>query len=253
MASSPQGTGTGVQRILLAVTDRSSGDFLASPEIAVTATLRNENGSPMEKEEGEFLWAVPETSGVYVFEFEFPEPETYQVTLESEEWGELGPAGVIALSDPGVVAIGEKAPRSETRTTATEPLSAITSDPHPDPRFYEMTVAEAIDKGASVVVFSSFVACPREACGTLLDQVKELADEFSSLGYVHVDVYEDVTGADEEALLVPSVAEWGLPSEPWVFVVDGAGIVADRFEGVASDDELRAAMTSAKSSENTDG
>jgi hypothetical protein len=40
---------------------------------------------------------------------------------------------------------------------------------------------------------------------------------------------------------VPATVEWGLPTEPYIFVVDSAGRVTAKFEGVASDDELRAA------------
>jgi hypothetical protein len=38
------------------------------------------------------------------------------------------------------------------------------------------------------------------------------------------------------------VLEWNLRSEPWVFVVDGAGIVRARFEGVTTRRELEAAL-----------
>ena len=36
--------------------------------------------------------------------------------------------------------------------------------------------------------------------------------------------------------------EWGLPTEPWVFVVDAKGKVAAKFEGMAYPDELTAAL-----------
>ena len=32
--------------------------------------------------------------------------------------------------------------------------------------------------------------------------------------------------------------EWGLSTEPWVFVVDAEGRVAAKFEGVLSEEEL---------------
>jgi hypothetical protein len=46
----------------------------------------------------------------------------------------------------------------------------------------------------------------------------------------------------EELTVVPATGEWGLPSEPWVFVVDGSGIVSSAFEGAASNDELTTAI-----------
>ena len=41
---------------------------------------------------------------------------------------------------------------------------------------------------------------------------------------------------------VAAVDEWGLLSEPWIFTVDGTGIVRGSFEGVVGDDELKAAI-----------
>jgi hypothetical protein len=38
------------------------------------------------------------------------------------------------------------------------------------------------------------------------------------------------------------MSEWGLTSEPWVFVVDSAGNVSAKFEIFLSEDELRAAL-----------
>ena len=38
---------------------------------------------------------------------------------------------------------------------------------------------------------------------------------------------------------MPAVAEWGLPTEPWVFVVAADGTLAAKFEGAVGADELR--------------
>ena len=34
------------------------------------------------------------------------------------------------------------------------------------------------------------------------------------------------------------MSEWGIRTEPWVFVVDADGRLAARFEGVVTEDEL---------------
>ncbi len=36
--------------------------------------------------------------------------------------------------------------------------------------------------------------------------------------------------------------EWKLPSEPWLFVIDRTGLVQAKFEGVATEDEIAAAI-----------
>jgi hypothetical protein len=41
---------------------------------------------------------------------------------------------------------------------------------------------------------------------------------------------------------VQSVTDWGLPTEPYTFVVDGSGKLSAKFEGIVSADELTAAF-----------
>ena len=40
----------------------------------------------------------------------------------------------------------------------------------------------------------------------------------------------------------PWTDEWGILSEPWIFAVDGDGIVRGSFEGVVTDEELAEAF-----------
>jgi len=51
-----------------------------------------------------------------------------------------------------------------------------------------------------------------------------------------------VLDANGQLQAVPSVDEWGLLSEPWIFAVDGEGIVRGSYEGLATDGELEAAF-----------
>lgn len=248
VASTPGSVGIGDQRLLVAITDQETASYLASPEIEVVATLRDRIGSPLGEYQGEFMWIVPDVRGLYVFNVVFPGPGTFQLTLDAGELGDLGPLGVVAVEDPAMVNVGELAPLSETRTSDEYPIGDLSSDPDPDPRFYEMTVGEAIDAGPTVVVFATPAWCTSESCGPMLDQVQELAPRFPDLNFVHVEIYEDIhvdTGDDLE--LVPAVLEWALPSEPWVFVVDGSGVVTSAFSGVASEAELVAAFDAVSS------
>jgi hypothetical protein len=77
----------------------------------------------------------------------------------------------------------------------------------------------------------------------MLDQVKAVTEAHPSANFLHVEIYEnlDATSADE-LIIVPAVIAWGLPSEPWVFVIDSEGIVAARFEGAMMASELEAAL-----------
>ena len=249
LASSPAGIGVGSQRVLIALIDIDTNQLAASPEIEVVATLRDRIGSPLDEYPGEFVWIIPDVRGLYAFNFEIPGPGTFQVTLNADSLGNLGPIGLVAVAEPPVVGVGDTAPLSVTRTSADHALADITSDPEPDPGFYELTVAEAVRSGPSVIIFATPAWCVSQACGPMLDQVKGLAADYPGLSFVHVEVYEDIHVSNVEDLVyVPSVFEWGLVAEPWIFVTDSSGRVSHSFEGAVSDRELAEAFDLALSS-----
>lgn len=248
MASVPGSIGVGEQRVLMALEDADTGESLASPDIDVTATLRDRIGTPLGEYQGNFIWMIPDVRGLYRFDMEIPGPGTFQVTLEGDGVGETPPVGLVAAEDPPVVEEGEEAPLSNTRTAESHDLSDITTDPDPDPAFYETTVAEAVRAGPSVLVFATPAWCVSQTCGPLLNQVKALSDDYPNLNFVHVEIYENIhADSFEDLIAVPAVTEWGLPSEPWVFVTDGSGVVRAAFQGVASDEELSAAFAEVSS------
>lgn len=243
LASSPGTIGVGSQRILIAVTDQPTGGLVATPDITPVAILRDEIGSPLGEYQGEFVWTIPDVHGLYAFQVQIPGPATYQLTIDAGSLGELGPIGFVAAEDPVQVTVGDPAPASDTRTLEDAPLEQLTSDPTPEEFFYEMTVAEAVGSGPSVVVFATPEWCTSRACGPMLDQVGAIAPDYPSLNFVHVEVYENIQVTDRaDLVLVPAVEEWGLPTEPWLYVTDATGTVTAAFEGAVSDAELRSAL-----------
>ena len=72
---------------------------------------------------------------------------------------------------------------------------------------------------------------------------KLLIDRYADVNWIHVEVYDNLNASTTDDLEVTqAVIEWGLPNEPWVFVVDRDGIVTERFEGVLDGAELEAAL-----------
>ena len=245
VASSNGSIGVGEQRVLFALIDPETNEFLASPDREATVTIRDENGSPLETYPLEFLWTIPDVRGLYVARVQIPEAATYQATIDADGLAEAGPAGFVAYDDPPLIEAGEEAPRSETRTSSDFPdLSLITSDPEPDPAMYESSIGDAVTSGEpSVIVFATPAWCVSETCGPLLDQVKALRPQYEGVDFVHVEVYDDIqVESFDDLTTVPAIEDWGLPSEPWVFVVDSSGTVTASFEGVAADDELASAI-----------
>lgn len=243
LASSPNSIGTGSQRVLVGVIDQATGESIASPDVAPVAILRDEIGSPLGEYEGEFIWTIPDVRGLYVFQLDIPGPATYQLDVDAGAQGQLGPIGFTASDEPAQVAIGETAPLSQSRTLDDAPLEDLTSDQTPEEPFYEMTVAEAVQAGPAVLVFATPAWCTSQSCGPMLDQVQAIRDDYPDLNYVHVEIYENIHVTDpNELVVVPTVEEWGLPSEPWLYVTDADGVVTAAFEGALSDEELSQAL-----------
>ncbi|HRQ37185.1 MAG TPA: thioredoxin family protein [Chloroflexota bacterium] len=148
---------------------------------------------------------------------------------------------VEAKSQSDTIPIGAAAPLSQNRTLATEPdLYKLSSGNEPNPAFYQMTIAEAAQTGKpTVVAFATPGLCQTKWCTPVLDSVETLYEEVDDqANFIHVEVYADF----QELTLVPQMAEWGLQTEPWVYVLDGDGRVAARFEGPLSPRELRLAL-----------
>ena len=145
-------------------------------------------------------------------------------------------------------AIGAAAPPSVTKTASDAPnLGEITSDPDPDPELYAATIADALRAGRPLIVaFSTPAFCQTLTCGPQLDVVKELKSRYrDSASFIHVEMFDnpnEIQGDLSRARTVPAAAEWNLPSEPWTFIVDSEGLVAAKFEGFTTRDELEDAL-----------
>ena len=146
------------------------------------------------------------------------------------------PAGPV-LGDPAIATV--------TPTTAEQPLSEISSDPHPDPALYTTSIADALAQDRPfVAVFSTPGFCfGRDTCQRAVDQVKRLAPEAGILA-IHAEV---LTALDAPDGPVPTglLAQWALQNYPWIVVVGADGRLLDKFEVVAVDAELAAALARA--------
>jgi hypothetical protein len=138
--------------------------------------------------------------------------------------------------------IGDAAPKSETPTgDEVSDLTTITSDPDPDPRLYELSVAEAVTSGKpSLIMFATPGYCSTAVCGPSIEVLGRLKDKFGEqVNAVHVEVYQLPY---DQGKTVPAMQEWGLQSEPWLFLVAKDGTIAGRYEGGITYQELEPAV-----------
>ncbi len=74
--------------------------------------------------------------------------------------------------------------------------------------------------------------------------VDQLYPEYKDqVNFIHVEPYDLERARSGEGLFpVPTTEEWGLPTEPWIFVVDSKGNIAAKFAGIVAQSELEQAL-----------
>ena len=238
----------GRNRFLFSLTD-GERNLIADPELNVLLELFSrdgEQGTKLADYEADFLWAVEGERGLYVAYPEFPSAGRYGFRFLANREGEpvmTVNADFDVAAEATTPAIGAPAIASNTPTAADVDgdLAQISTDEAPDPEMYEVTIAEAIEASEPfVVTFATPRLCTSRVCGPTLDLVKEIKADYPDLRFVHVEPYD--LSDQTELKTMPWVDEWGLPSEPWVFVVNGDGNVAAKFEVIPGEDELRSAI-----------
>lgn len=146
-----------------------------------------------------------------------------------------------AKAESLAVAVGEMAPLSQNRTLATEPdINKLSSGNNPDPAFYQLTVAEAAANDKPTVVgFITPGLCESQWCAPVLNSMATVQDEIGdAANFIHIEVYEDF----QTLTYVPEMAEWGLETEPYIFILDDEGRVTASLAGPVSPRELTQAL-----------
>ncbi len=226
-------------------------NVIAAPDLPVRVEFFDLDGSrtdPAYSEDARFLWAIPDERGLYSATANFGRagPWGAKVIAGTGSDAKTAQLRFDVRADSSAVAAGEPAPRTPTKTAADVggDLSKITTDKNPDPSLYETSIPDALDAGEPfVVAFATPKFCTSATCGPTLETLKEVKDENSGVSFIHVEVFENLDSP--QPTRVAAVDDWGLPTEPWVYVVDANGIVTARFEGALTAKELQAAINAA--------
>jgi protein SCO1/2 len=250
----------GPNRIVVTVSDPENRE-IAAPDTTASFTFRSTDDPALApvRVQGSFIWVVRGGKAAYVAEMTLPRPGGYDATITLD-----GPAGRIGSADFAMVAraqsptppIGAPAPSVRTPIAADVGgnLQLISSDVFPDPRFYEHSVDELLAAGRPFVfTIYSPAFCPTTACGPLLRYMKEIATEFPAMTFVHAEPYvmRDLGGRIQPEYEGNGFAwaswsrAYGIPVEPYVFVVGADGRIVASFELIVGSDEIRAAIRTA--------
>lgn len=182
--------------------------------------------------------------GIYVTQVTFERPGPWGLEVLAKQGDgpvEVWRFTINVLAAPRTPVPGTPAPRSHNLIASdVQDLRQIdTSDP-PDPRLHQVRIADAIAQGKpQVVVFATPKFCSSRICGPVVDVVRTLLPAYGErVVFTHQEIWQKVEAHE----FFPTVAEWNLQTEPWIFVVDGQGIVRAKFEGLTTAREIEAAL-----------
>ncbi len=135
---------------------------------------------------------------------------------------------------PGQAAISVPTPVGS-RLDGADPLCSR----KPACTMHDVSLDAALKSGKPVVVtFSAPSFCATETCGPVVDIVEaEKKRGDGSVTFVHVEAYRK-----QGSELAPALKAWKFATEPWTYLVDGKGVVADRLAGAIGAEELTAAL-----------
>lgn len=186
-----------------------------------------------------------------------PDAGFWQVTVRAKVDGKESSktAKFAVVPEPLVPFPGEPAPRTKNHVAGTPgvPAKAIDSraeegQPIPAPTLHDTVIADAIAAGRPVmVVVSTPVYCVSKFCGPITDSVEQLSLKYGDqMDFVHLEVWRNFEAKPQQ--INAAATEWIFKkgtqdaTEPWVFLVGRDGIITDRWDNVASDQDLEAAV-----------
>ena len=235
----------GRQRLAIGVLDRNT------PVADARVQVRVYRGSPADPQASEAVADYRseglQGKGIYV---------AYVTFAAAGQWiGEItmqrGTVAAVQSRVPIKVAVtgsvpgpGQAAPasRNPTRRDVVDVRDIDSGDPPND--MHELSIADAIAQHRpTLVVFATPAFCTSAMCGPEVHAVQLLEPAYRDrVTFIHAEIYQDFRPDPAKIRFTPTVQEWRLQTEPWVFLIDRTGAIAAAFEGPTATDELRAAL-----------
>jgi hypothetical protein len=151
--------------------------------------------------------------------------------------------GFAVLQHSTSPAVGSSAPRSNNPTVAQEPAWKLDSGRPPDD-MHRLSIAQAIAQHKPLLVlFATPAFCESRLCGPETQIVESIERRYrQQVNFIHIEIYKD---ANPQKGYAPTVLQWHLQTEPWVFVINRRGIIIAKFEGPTTSAEIVPALQAA--------
>ena len=190
-----------------------------------------------------------ETTSVYVADVPLDPGERRVVAVLRDSDGNFAATNfqtTIAVSDQtGIPAEGEKVPAVSTPTFDDVGDVSEIDTRVPPSTMHEEDLADVLGEKPVVLLFATPGLCQSRVCGPVVDVTEQVKAEYGEeAAFIHMEIYEDNQYDPKKPNLRPQVDEFGLFTEPWLFVIDEKGEVQTRIEGAFSVSELEGALDS---------
>ena len=238
----------GVNRISVALL---TNDSAKNPVVAtnVSVDIVDPSGRTIVTRPLENISSVYGGIPIYVGIAQFPRAGQYNLLVHgTSDRGAVNGNGFVTVATSGPeTPVGAHVPTPARQAVLTDPdvtISMVDSGVPPD-TWHDQTIAQALAAHRPMVLyFGEPGYCPSKTCGPTVAILKQLCSEYCtqfSFQHIEDDIPPGPAFINNSAPNNPAFQAFGLQSDPWVYFVDSAGVVADRFEGPVTLSELQGA------------
>ncbi len=152
-------------------------------------------------------------------------------------------SGGVPVSETVLHAVGSKAKSVPTPVATTPAARKLVCTRQPPCPMHAISLDRALASGKPTVVsFATPLLCESRMCGPVVDEQLAAFHELGAAKANFIHVEEHPGAHPDPNKVAPAFAAWGFQSEPWVFVIDKAGVIRARFEGPVNAGQIVAAV-----------
>jgi hypothetical protein len=213
---------------------RSNRGYVSGPPVHVGFAPPGSTEVTLELESTRFYKAgFPEGRGVYLAEPVFDTPGIWAAVAAVRK---RQVTFAIEVRDASTALLpGAAAPRAASPT----PTETLDVDPictrRPECPLHDVSLTDLVGDGTPLaVLFATPARCQSEYCGPVLDTLLSVRDRYPDIRFAHIEIYKN----NKTTNLAPTVEAWALPSEPWLYTIDGAGTIVGAIDGAFGKAEI---------------
>jgi hypothetical protein len=210
-------------------------------------------------------------AGIWVTYLTFDTPGNLGVEVEAKLPEQAEPSkrryNLEIKSDSSAPRVGDHAMAVRTLTIrdVADPKE-LSSGPSPDAALYQISLDAALESGKpTAILFATPNFCQTATCGPSALVLSQLQQKYGDrMNMIHSEIYrypfgesaklhvESIASAQRAGLPIgpaerqvgysDAMIAWDLPSEPWLFLIDSNGVIAARYEGGITQEELSPAI-----------